>query len=643
MNSVKNPARIPASVPRPKFPSLFFLLVLLVTALALAGLTYEVWRAYHFASHIEKSQLKIQELHGSIVHYDEVLTMSANMAASTGDAKWEKRYYEYEPKLNEAINETIALAPTAYVNEAANLTDVANRKLTAMEKEAFDLIRDVRLEDAQAILSSSEYSKNKKLYGEGMERFIGGLHNLSHSSTPDQGKHFLLSIVIASLVLPFLIFAWIYAMKYVDKWRMALTESYQKLQESHTLLDAKASLDPLTDCHNRRGLQQILLRETKWAVRKHQELLALYVDIDDFKDINEKIGHAGGDIVIREIANKLRGSLRDTDYVARVGGDDFIALLPDTPWQHGVQLAERLRLNITETIIHTTNEETIQVTASISLAPVSEDVISINELLAEVQPILEQGRIVGKNRVSFHMKTKSAEEKSESDILTTLRTPEAFRAVKQEIMNLQERTPVGYEFLIRLNHEVYSTPNHFFRIALENNILTKVDLLSLRACLRSAKSLPEGGWFHFNLFPTTLVEIPAEQLLEELMEGRGAGTPCIEINEQQIIGEPTYLIDVIEALKKRGVCIALDDVGFGHSCLESLIILEPQIVKIDRKYVNRITDGPSGLRPLQRMLKVVENIGAEVIAEGIETEEQYKILKDLGVQYGQGYLFGMPK
>jgi EAL domain-containing protein (putative c-di-GMP-specific phosphodiesterase class I) len=120
------------------------------------------------------------------------------------------------------------------------------------------------------------------------------------------------------------------------------------------------------------------------------------------------------------------------------------------------------------------------------------------------------------------------------------------------------------------------------------------------------------------------------------------GNYVIEISEQQFIGDPAYLRDHVQALKERGLLVAVDDVGFGRSSLESLIILEPDIVKIDRKYVSGISEEPAKARLLKRLVKVVNSLGAELVAEGIECREELDLLVEMGVPFGQGWLWGKP-
>ncbi|MEI8345799.1 MAG: EAL domain-containing protein, partial [Candidatus Omnitrophota bacterium] len=161
-------------------------------------------------------------------------------------------------------------------------------------------------------------------------------------------------------------------------------------------------------------------------------------------------------------------------------------------------------------------------------------------------------------------------------------------------------------------------------------------------CVTASKDLPPAIKRHLNIFPSTMIDIPVRNLLQVFEESTLNGSYCIEISEQQIIGDPSYLVEAVTQLKKSGVEIAIDDVGFGRSCLESLILLEPDVVKIDKKLVNGISKNEWCEHSLKRFLKVTEALGSEVIAEGIETLEDMETLVSLGVKYGQGYYLGRP-
>jgi len=418
-----------------------------------------------------------------------------------------------------------------------------------------------------------------------------------------------------------------------------------RLHETNRRLEKMALLDPLTELYNRRGLQQVLKREIQLMTREGGKLMVLLLDIDDLKKINDSLGHPVGDILLKETAKKIRDSVRASDHVARIGGDEFILLLPKTTLKEGLQLAERLRFSIANTTIAISEKETIQISASFGLTPVPNHITSIDELLAVSDPFLRKSKNEGKNRVSY----RDSEEREErehvpaSEHLTDLlRRGHDFFALKQPILRLADQSVIGYEFLSRMKNSGVHMPDEFFRIAIENNILTLVDHHCFRSCVAAASSLPPKIHRHINLFPTTIIDLAAEELVEKLAANCPPQNYCFEISEQQILGDPSHLIGPVEQFRRYGIAIAIDDVGFGNTCLEGLILLEPDVIKLDKKYVRGIAQDIHVERSLRRTLKVAEDLSAKVIAEGIETQEDLDRLKELGVKYGQGYYLGMP-
>lgn len=423
-----------------------------------------------------------------------------------------------------------------------------------------------------------------------------------------------------------------------------LTRVKKELESANRDLERLTLVEPLTELLNRRGLQQALSREVERLPRAVNTTAVVVVDLDDFKEINDHLGHAVGDVVLKEIGRRLRASVRAVDHVGRLGGDEFMLILPETDPAEVARVAERIRLTVATAIIqHSTG--TVTLTASIAALLLTNDMPAVDQLLARAHLLLARAKHDGKNRAVFQSSDfddTAQRLRAQADMCTNLTQGKYLLTVKQPIFRLVDESPVGYEFLSRYSNETVELPDNFFRLCSERNILTLVDHACLRAAVGAALALPPYARFHLNIFPTTLLSIPVEHLLNLFPKPLPAETFCLEISEQQIIGDPSYLAPAVQALRKAGVLIAIDDVGFGSSCLESLVLLAPDILKIDKRCVIGIESDPARIEHLRRYVRIAETLGCAVIAEGIETAPDLAIVRSLGIEYGQGYLWGQP-
>ena len=421
-----------------------------------------------------------------------------------------------------------------------------------------------------------------------------------------------------------------------------LKKSERELVNLTRDLEQQAHNDHLTQLPNRRGLEKILFSELERSRRLGAWLSAILVDCDNFKRVNDSLGHATGDVVLQEVGKRLRGVLRPSDSIGRVGGDEYLVLLPDTRLAEAMQLAERLRLAITDTPLKS-GSRVIAITGSLGVADVPHDVVSIEEVILHTQHALAHSKRVGKNRVSIQEDQGGpAASGAGEDVLEILTEGTGFRTVAQPILDMRSGEINGYELLTRGPGGVLESPADIFRLAVENDVLTPVDLHCVKRGVSWAREHLGRGRFHVNLFPSTILDTPAARLLSLFGDPDLLRHFCVEISEQQFIGDPDYLRPHVEELRREGAFIALDDVGFGRSSLEALILLEPDSVKFDKSVVQGVATDAAKRRVLSRLLKVVHGIDAEIVAEGVETEDDRQVLLDLGVPYGQGYLWGRP-
>lgn len=417
-----------------------------------------------------------------------------------------------------------------------------------------------------------------------------------------------------------------------------------ELERANENLERLTLIDPLTDLLNRRGLQRALTREMERLKRSGLGAAALLIDLDDFRQINTTFGHAVGDVVLKEIARRIRGSVRGIDFVGRLGGDEFLMLLPEPAADEIVRIAERIRLTIATTIIqHSTGS--ISLTASIAALMLSQDTPSVDQLLAHSGELLSRAKANGKNRIEVEQSTfddTDRRRRAQMDMCANLSKGKHLLTLRQPIVRLSDEMPVAYEFLSRYSNGSYEMPDHFFRVCSERNILTVVDHFCLRKAVDAATKMPGAARFHINVFPSTVIAIPPEHVLQAFPTPLPRDRFCLEISEQQIIGDPSYLLPAVRELRKGGLSIAIDDVGCGNSCLESLVLFEPEVMKIDKRCVIGVAQSAEQRRQLRRYIALASALDADVVAEGVENPADLAVLRDLGIDYAQGFYWGQP-
>ncbi|MEZ6185069.1 MAG: bifunctional diguanylate cyclase/phosphodiesterase [Planctomycetota bacterium] len=404
-------------------------------------------------------------------------------------------------------------------------------------------------------------------------------------------------------------------------------------------LEALTLVDPLTGCLNREGLEA----ELATVLEDARSCVAILIDLDDFQRVNETWGYASGDLVLREAALTIRGCLRGGDILARVGGDEFLVLLPEASSHVALKIGEKIRLHLGEARIEDASGE-IQVTASLGATKVNDQTRSAMELLQKAQWELRESKRAGKNRISWTTvlpETRDEPFPERSKVLQQLCRGEGIRVVQQPIVRLEDGAVVGNELLTRGPVGPYDMPIDFFRIAQEERVLNAVDLRCLEACVLASKRLPPDAHVHVNLLPSTILDTGPDRLLEIMGELDGRKV-FLELGERQLFGDPTYLLDSVEVLREAGVNLAVDDVGFGRSCLESLIVLRPHVVKIDRGWVTGAYHDAYRTNWLQRLKLITDALDIPLVAEGIETDQDLEFVRKLGFDYGQGYLWGKP-
>lgn len=419
-----------------------------------------------------------------------------------------------------------------------------------------------------------------------------------------------------------------------------------ELAAANLALQAMVGQDPLTSVLNRRGFQEVLAKMGAVSKRTGLPMQAILIDLDNFKQLNEKYGYGIGDLALKEVCKAIRRSVRTTDYIARVGGDEFIVLLVNARNQEAYQVAEKLRLRVEESLILVDAGNQVNVTCSMGVAQVDENCGILEGLFKKLQSALQRSKELGKNRITIQEANRMEEgvenltqKKGDRQQLES----EDFYAVYQPVFKLKEKEEIAFEMLSRIQHGMLKNIADVFLMARQHNITTWVDFECYKTCLKAAARLPSQIPVHINLLPSTIMTLRAQRLKEEVRQICGDRHVCLELSEQQIVGDSSHLLAEILELKKESFQIAIDDVGFGYSSLESLVVLEPDIIKIDISCIRGIASDVGKQSQFKRLVKVIEACEAEYVVEGIEHEQDYDFLVRNGVKYGLGYFLGRPR
>ena len=420
------------------------------------------------------------------------------------------------------------------------------------------------------------------------------------------------------------------------------------LARASAQVDWMQHTDSLTDLLNRKGMERATLQRINEVRPRNRDLQILLIDLDDFVRINTTLGHGVGDLVLMAAGRCIKEMTGPDDLVGRVGTDRFAVVLEGESEDEADHIAERIRLAIGRDAIQA-GDHLLSTTASIGVTGVPTTVISFDEILAQAHFVLQRSKLKGKNRVT--RAASIAEVKMirpgavGRDMTRALLRGNVLQVYSQPIVNLLDGRIVSQEMLIRGPEGPLHGPDALFRYCQEKDILAPVDLRCLKMCAKVARTVAINGAarYHVNIMPATLLQTPVDELIRVLQVESEHGHCCLELSEQQLLGDPAVLQPRVRTLQEAGIRLAIDDVGYGKSHLENLVMLDPQIMKLDKRLVQGVATDSEMRRTLGRMLKLADVLGSEVVAEGIEDAEDYRVLLEMGVRFGQGYLFGVPK
>ncbi len=413
-----------------------------------------------------------------------------------------------------------------------------------------------------------------------------------------------------------------------------------------------ANTDALTALPNRHWLRNYLPRALEQAKKNHAGIAVLFIDVDNFKNINDTLGHQAGDELLREVAGRIKALLRPGDHVIRLGGDEFTVLSEGHEGNASVcPLAERILRAMNQPFRHA--GQILSVGVSIGISVYQEDSLDSETLLKHADIAMYEAKSQGKGRYQFyqpHMLER---------LIARVDTEVALRSaidVDEFVLHYQPRVSAvtgevrGLEALVRWRHPTRGIvpPADFIPLAEESGLIVELGALVIeKACRQIAQWRSQG----VSLMPVS-INASAHQLndgsllasLKDSIHRHGIDVSLLELEltESSMVIEKRQVMEELAAIKKMGIKLLIDDFGTGYSSMSQLQTLDLDVLKIDQSFTRTLAKGHEGEAFFMAMISMAHVLSMTVVAEGVETVEELMILRSLSCDEVQGYLISRP-
>jgi diguanylate cyclase (GGDEF)-like protein/PAS domain S-box-containing protein len=411
-----------------------------------------------------------------------------------------------------------------------------------------------------------------------------------------------------------------------------------------------AFIDELTELPSRASFYQHLEKTINLSSQNNSQFGLMYIDLDDFKQINDSLGHDVGDQLLQVISKRLIKATRDIDFVGRLGGDEFCIIMKDFTEESTSDIAANCITEISKPL--ELINRIINPTISIGIAHYPEDGLNSTSLFKAADVSLYKAKEKGKNQFTFYSPelTEQAEYifKLEQYLKIAIEKQQ-FKLAYQPKINIDTGKIIGVEALLRWHHPELGdvAPTEFIAAAERIGMIKPLtEWVLLNACNQSVQCEQyeyQGLSMAVNISPNHFSDETIVPLIKKILNETGMNPKKLELEvTESVVQINDENLSIFKALKALGIKLAIDDFGSKYSYFASLKHLEVDILKIDKYFVDDIASEKKSLILLKSMIEMGHNLGYEITIEGVETQEQFEIIKNLGCKSAQGYLFSKP-
>lgn len=433
----------------------------------------------------------------------------------------------------------------------------------------------------------------------------------------------------------------------------AYVEAKQQLELQKTELDFLAYHDSLTALPNRALFLDRLDKSIQRGARKKTKVALLFIDLDRFKEVNDTFGHKAGDAVLIECAKRLGCSVRSTDTVSRLGGDEFTVIMDGFASEAElITVASSLIKTLADPI--TVKNHQFYLTASVGISVYPNDGADKHELLKNADTAMYRAKDLGKNSYQFYTKEMTEEAVERSIMESNLRQAidnQDFTMAYQPQYDITTNEVTGFEALIRWKHAKLGDipPMSFIPIAEEMGLIIPIGKLVLEMATATISEWHRKGLtvqrMAINVSPRQFIDKDFLETIQSALQRTDCSPEWLEleITESSVMDNEVYAVTVLNQLQNMGITVAIDDFGTGYSSLSKLNKLPINKLKIDQYFMATLLDNDANAAIAKAIIAVSKSLNVDLLAEGVELIEQSHFLQKEGCRKGQGFLFSKPK